>query len=215
MSCPHPLQSAAAGPAPRLPANGGETAQACQRSAECLRFASGEWLINESWCAPAQDVSRQPAQRQRLYFQRSAAAPSEAMGEVAPAEVRTAAPLLFRSGERCAIVLGHTVFQRWPRPQGPYWYRVTTQPFGAAAFFLRAYLRQRDGEACAHQPRGSLSVPEAPYAFGHLDLERNVLVTCRQRDDARFPLFLVYSAAEYGLAWQFDQERTRRVNGIR
>ncbi len=186
-------------------------AQPRQRGAECLRFAGGEWLINESWREPV-DGGAVPRQRQHLYFQCSAAAPCEAMGEIGPADAGGAAPLLFRSGERCAIVLGRSVFQRWPRAQGPYWYRVTTQPFGAAAFFLRAYLRRHDAAAGAAP---GLKLPEVPYAFGHLDLERNVLVTSRARADARFPLFLVYSANDYGLPWLFDHERTRRVNGMR
>ena len=138
------------------------------------------------------------------------------MGEIAAGDAcisgpAATQPILFRSGQRCAIVLGQYVFQRWQSQQGPYWYRVTTQPFGAAAFFLRAYLRERDADAV---PGQGLSVPEVPYAFGHLDLERNVLVTGRQHADPRFPQFLVYSAPEYGLAWQFDRERTRRVNGM-
>ena len=188
-----------------------------QRSSECLRFITGEWLINESW-RDALPGSRNPSRvRHRLYFQRSATAPCEAMGEIAASDTSPAAaakspPLLFRSGERRAIVFGHTVFQRWQGQQAPYWYRVTTQPFGAAAFFLRSYLKQKDAEAALGH---GLSLPEIPYDFGHVDLERNVLVTCRRLADPRFPQFLVYCAPEYGVAWQFDGERTRRVNGIR
>ncbi len=188
-----------------------------QRSSVCLRFSTGEWLINESWRSTLPGAQARPGYRHRLYFQHSATAPCEPMGEIAAGDGRGAAsaaarPLLLRSGERCVIVLDRYVFQRWQRPQGPYWYRVTTQPFGAAAFFLRNYLRQRDAEAARSD---GLSLPDVPYAFGHVDIERNVLVTSRQHDDPRFPQFLVYSAPEYGSAWQFDAERSRRVNGIR
>ena len=209
MSSPQMLQSAPSAP-PLLAAAAMPGAdEPVQRASDCLRFVSGEWLIDESWRDSPRNGSQLPRWRHQLYFQHSASAPCEAMGEVAAPGA--AQPLLFRSGQRCAIVLGHYVFQRWQLPQGPYWYRVTTQPFGAAAFFLRAYLRERDADA---MPGQGLSVPEVPYAFGHLDLERNVLVTGRQQADPRFPQFLVYSAPEYGMAWQFDRERTRRVNGM-
>jgi hypothetical protein len=188
------------------------TAEVVQHSSESLRFRSGEWLLLERW----RDPRRPQARSERLYFQRSGTAPREALGEIAAAEAGAASlhmaePELLCSGSRCAVVLGQYVFQRWERPQGPYWYRATTRPFGAAAFFLRTYW-------CQRQPRGSadrgLSLPEMAYAFGHLDLERNVLVTRQSRSDRRFPQFLVYSAQTYGTPWSFDAERTRRVNGI-
>lgn len=196
-----------------------KVADPIQRSSECLRFATGEWLIIESWrdAVPGGGGPHRPEYRRRLYFQNSAAAPCESMGEIAAGGIRAATPvaarpLLLRSGERCVIVIDHYIFQRWQRQQGAYWYRATTLPFGAAAFFLRNYLRQRDADAA----RGDgLNLPDVPYAFGHVDIERNVLVTSRQHDDPRFPQFLVYSAPDYGTAWQFDAERTRRVNGIR
>lgn len=74
-------------------------------------------------------------------------------------------------------------------------------------FFLRACLRE-------HAPAEALRLPEVPYAFGHLDLERNVLVTSREQPDHRFPQYLVYSAPAYAQPWRFDPERTRRVNGM-
>ncbi len=212
-----PLSAAAASISPSATAMDSIAADSVQRASECLRFITGEWLIDESWREPLPGSRHSSRIRHRLYFQRSAAAPCEAMGEIAdgdacPAAAATAPPRLFRSGERRAIVFGHSVFQRWQRQQGPYWYRVTTQPFGAAAFFLRSYLKQTDADATMGH---GLSLPEVPYDFGHVDLERNVLVTCRQQADPRFPQFLVYSAPDYGLAWQFDAGRTRRVNGIR
>ena len=187
-------------------------AEAAQHSSESLRFAGGEWLLLERW----RDPRRPQAHRLQLHFQRGSAAPREALGEIAAAELGTsslhaAEPELLCSGGRCAVVLGQYVFQRWERAAGPYWYRATTRPFGAAAFFLRAYW-------CKREPRGAadrgLSLPEVPYAFGHLDLERNVLVTRQTQGDRRFPQFLVYSAAAWGTPWAFDAERTRRVNGI-
>jgi hypothetical protein len=218
MSSAQNLHPASVKPMPQVAATGsGSVADPIQRSSECLRFATGEWLIDESWRNAVPGSQRRPEYRRRLYFQNSAVAPCECMGEIAAAGTRAAVPaaarpLLLRSGERCAIVLDHYVFQRWQRPHGPYWYGVTTLPFGAAAFFLRNYLRQRDADAA----RGDgLNLPDVPYAFGHLDIERNVLVTSRQHDDPRFPQFLVYSAPDYGTAWQFDAERSRRVNGIR
>jgi hypothetical protein len=195
-----------------LPAALPALAEAAQRSGESFRFCGGEWLLLERWFEP-----RRPHPRsERLYFQRRSDAPREALGEIAAAgpalpSLHAAEPELLCSGSRCAVVLGRYVFQRWERPQGPYWYRATTQPFGAAAFFLRAYW-------CKREPRGSadrgLSLPEVPYDFGHLDLERNVLVTRQSGADRRFPQFLVYSAPAYGTPWSFDAERTRRVNGI-
>ena len=216
MSSPQILQAIAAASIPPAAPMDSVVADTVPRTSECLRFVTGEWLINECWREATAAGRSRPTHRRRLYFQRSAAAPCEAMGEIAACEAGAPVmgamrPLLFRSGERCAIVLGPVVFQRWQRQQGPYWCRVMTQPFGAAAFFLRSYLKERDTDALAH----SLSLPDVAYDFGHIDLERNVLVTCRQQADPRFPQFLVYSAAEYGLAWQFDAERTRRVNGIR
>jgi len=217
MPSPQTLHSAAAAVAVQS-ATAGATAEDCvQRASECLRFITGEWLINESWRDSTPGSRHSPRVRHRLYFQRSATAPCEAMGEIAAGDACHAAaaplpPLLFRSGERCAIVFGHTVFQRWQGQQGPYWHRVTMQPFGAAAFFLRRYLKQMDADALSAH---GLSLPEIPYDFGHLDLERNVLVTCRRQADPRVPQFLVYSAPDYGLAWQFDAGRTRRVNGMR
>ena len=196
------------------PAATASAADPVQRSSVCLRFSTGEWLIDESWREPLHDGQHRAEYRRRLYFQHSATAPCEPMGEIAagPARAAAARPLLLRSGERCVIVLDRYVFQRWQRQQGPCWYRVTTQPFGAAALFLRNYLRQRDAAAL----RGTgLSLPDVPYDFGHLDIERNVLVTSRRHQDPRLPQFLVYSAPDYGTAWQFDAERTRRVNGIR
>jgi len=215
MSSSQILQSIAAAPIPPAATSHSIVEDPFPRTSECLRFVTGEWLINECWREAAAGGRHHVRHRRRLYFQRSATAPCEAMGEIAAsgasAPLTGTRPLLFRSGERCAIVLGQLVFQRWQRQQGPYWYRVMTQPFGAAAFFLRNYLKERDTDALTHSP----SLPDVAYEFGHVDLERNVLVTCRQQADPRFPQFLVYSAAEYGLAWQFDAERTRRVNGIR
>ena len=215
MSSPQILQASTAAPIPPAATTDSVVEDAVPRSSECLRFVTGEWLIDECWREAAAGGRHHIRHRRRLYFQRSAASPCEAMGEIAASEAGSPVtgamrPLLFRSGERCAIVLGQIVFQRWQRQQGPYWYRAITQPFGAAAFFLRSYLKERDADALAH----SLNLPDVAYDFGHIDLERNVLVTCRQLADPRFPQFLVYSAAEYGVAWQFDTERTRRVNGI-
>lgn len=218
MSSAQNLHPASSSPMPQAAAMGSSiVADPIQRASECLRFTTGEWLIDESWRDAVPGGQHRPQYRRRLYFQNSAAAPCEPMGEIDAAGTRAtrpaaAGPLLLRSGERCVIVLDHYVFQRWQRQQGPYWYRVTTLPFGAAAFFLRSYLRQRDADA-AHGD--GLNLPDVPYAFGHVDIERNVLVTSRQHDDPRFPQFLVYSAPDYGKAWQFDAERTRRVNGIR
>ncbi|HWY26015.1 MAG TPA: hypothetical protein VNX47_13905 [Nevskia sp.] len=186
-----------------------------QRSSESLRFPGGEWLIHESWRAAPQAARTHPQAQQRrhevLHFQNSTRAPREALGEIALRDagattLREAQPQLLRSSSRCALVLGRYVFQRWERAQGPWWYRVTTQPFGAAAFFLRACLREFS--------EVQLSLPEVPYGFGHLDLERNVLVTSREQPDRRFPQYLVYSAPAWGSPWQFDAERTRRVNGM-
>ena len=218
MSSVQNLHSAPASAMPQLAAAGSSSvADPVQRSSECLRFTTGEWLIDESWRDIVPGGQRRPEYRRRLYFQNSATAPCESMGEIAACGVRAtmpaaARPLLLRSGERCVIVLDHYVFQRWQRQQGPYWYRATTLPFGAAAFFLRNYLLQRDADAACGD---GLSLPDVPYEFGHVDIERNVLVTSRQHDDPRFPQFLVYSAPDYGTAWQFDAERSRRVNGIR
>lgn len=181
-----------------------------QRHGESLRFPGGEWLIHESWRAPT-PATRNQAAHESLYFQNATSAPREALGDISLREagassLRDARPRLLRGGERCALVLGRYVFQRWQRPQGPWWYRVTTAPFDAAAFFLRAWLREFED---VH-----LSLPQVPYGFGHLDLERNVLVTSRERPDPRFPQYLVYSAPAWGNPWQFDAERTRRVNGM-
>lgn len=176
-------------------------------ASDSLRFPGGEWLVRESWRVPPGSAQRP---RHFLHYQSATRAPREALGEInlrdsgAPA-LREAGPLLLRSPGRCALVLGRYVFQRWERPQGPWWYRITTQPFGAAVFFLRVCLRQ-------HQP--GLRLPEVAYAFGHLDLERNVLVTSREQPDSRFPQYLVYSAPAWGEAWRFDAERSRRVNGM-
>ena len=217
MLSPQLPQSAAAALASPSATASAIAADSVQRASECLRFITGEWLINESWRDPLPGSRHSSRIRHRLYFQCSATAPCEAMGEIAacdacPTAAAPAPPRLFRSGERRAIVLGRAVFQRWQRQQAPYWYRVTTQPFGAAAFFLRSYLKQTDADATMGH---GLSLPEIPYDFGHLDLERNVLVTCRQQADPRFPQFLVYSSPDYGVAWQFDAGRTRRVNGMR
>jgi hypothetical protein len=176
-------------------------------ASDSLRFPGGEWLIHESWRALAQ-----PRLHHSLHYQATTRAPREALGDISLHEagisaLREARPLLLRSPGRCAIVLGHYVFQRWDRPQGPFWYRVTTRPFGAAVFFLRASLRE-------HDPAAGLRLPEVPYAFGHLDLERNVLVTSREQPDCRFPQYLVYSAPAWGEAWRFDAGRTCRVNGM-
>jgi hypothetical protein len=176
-------------------------------ASDSLRFAGGEWLTRESWRTAAT-----PRPQHFLHYQAATHAPREALGEISPCEfgapaLREARPLLLRSPGRCALVLGRYVFQRWERPQGPFWYRVTTRPFGAAVFFLRACLRD-------HDPATGLRLPEVPYAFGHLDLERNVLVTSREQPDHRFPQYLVYSAPAWGEPWRFDAERTRRVNGM-
>ncbi|MFI4979535.1 MAG: hypothetical protein ACHQIO_04250 [Nevskiales bacterium] len=182
-----------------------------QRTSVCQRFIGGEWLIDEAW----RDYTRgRPESRHRLYYQPTVTAPCEAMGEIAADDVPAAMvrPQLSRSGERCVIVFGRHVFQRWPTRQGPYWYRVTTQPFGAAPFFLRDYLRRRHADATGNP---GLNPPDVPYVFGHVDIERNVLVTSREHADPRFPQFLVYSAPGYSQPWQFDIERTRRANGIR
>ncbi len=186
-----------------------------QRSSESLRFPGGEWLIHESWRAAPQPARSQQQLQERphdvLHFQDGSLAPREALGEISlrdagAATLREARPRLLRSGGRCAVVLGRYVFQRWERARNPWWYRVTTQPFGAAAFFLRACLREFD--------EVRLTLPEISYGFGHLDLERNVLVTSRELPDRRFPQYLVYSAPAWGSPWQFDVERTRRVNGM-
>lgn len=182
--------------------------EAIQRASESIRFAGGEWLILESWHYPL----RRAVGSHRLYYQASADAPRESLGDVdlddAGADcLRDARPLLFKTGGRCALVLGRYVFQRWERSHGPWWYRVATRPLGAAPFFLRAWLR--DGAPSLHDDPG-----RADYAFGHLDIERNVLVTSREHADPRLPQYLVYSAAEYGSPWRFDEERTRRVNGM-
>lgn len=179
-----------------------------ERASESLRFAGGEWLIRESRRAEAPQHGAR-GDRHFLCYQQHRQSPREALGEISMREagaatLRDARPLLLRSAGRCAVVLGRYVFQRW---DGPWWYRVTTAPFGAAAFFLRAWLRDQGEDI-------GLRLPDVPYGFGHLDLERNVLVTSRERPDPRFPHYLVYSAAAWGSPWQFDPERTRRVNGM-
>jgi hypothetical protein len=181
-------------------------------ASDSLRFPGGEWLLRESWRAAPGHAAALPRPRHFLHYQGAAHAPHEALGEISPQDagapaLREARPLLLRGPGRCALVLGRYVFQRWERPQGPWWHRITTRPFGAAVFFLRACLRE-------HQPAESLRLPELPYAFGHLDLERNVLVTSREQPDRRFPQYLVYSAPLWGEPWRFDAERTRRVNGM-
>lgn len=190
--------------APQIPPSCGE--DLIQRRSESLRFPGGEWLIHESW-----REAQRPRSFERLYYQSASRAPREALGEIAMHDagaptLHDARPLLLRNGGRCALVFGHYVFQRWERTQGPWWYRVTTQPFGAAAFFLRACLREYQ--------EVRLSLPEIPYGFGHLDIERNVLVTSREQPDRRLPQYLVYSAPAWGSPWQFDAERSRRVNGM-
>ncbi len=186
-----------------------DPARLVERASESLRFPGGEWLIRES--RRAETMAKQGARGDRhfLHYQRDHQSPREALGEISmieagAASLRDTRPLLQRSADRCAVVLGRYVFQRW---EGPWWYRVTTPPFGAAAFFLRAWLRDQGEDV-------GLRLPEVPYGFGHLDLERNVLVTSRERPDPRFPHYLVYSAPAWGSPWQFDPERTRRVNGM-
>lgn len=211
MSAPHLMPAFPARPLPPPGAIEAADEEPIQRASESLRFTTGEWLVNESWRYPL----RRGLACNRLYFQASADAPRESLGDIDLAEagadsLRDARPLLYRSGGRCALVLGRYVWQRWERSQGPWWYRVGTRPLGAAPFFLRAWLRDRDAvlPALRHDPG------QAAYVFGHLDLERNVLVTSREHADPNLPQFLVYSAAEYGAPWRFDEERTRRVNGM-
>jgi len=186
-----------------------DAAPLVERASENLRFPGGEWLVRESRRAEALPQGRLRGDRHFLHYQQDRQSPREALGEISMADagaatLRDAQPLLLRSAGRCALVLGRYVFQRW---EGPWWYRVTTQPFGAAAFFLRAGLRDRGEDV-------GLRLPEVPYGFGHLDLERNVLVTSRERPDPRFPQYLVYSAPAWGSPWQFDPERSRRVNAM-
>jgi len=197
--------------APAVP--GADPAQLIERASEGLRFPGGEWLIRESRRAETGPGQKARGDRHFLYYQPGSQSPRETLGEIClreagAAALRGAAPLLLRSASRCAVVLGRYVFQRWDGARGPWWYRATTQPFGAAPFFLRAGLREREGAGCG------LRLPEVDYGFGHLDLERNVLVTSRERPDPRFPHYLVYSAPGWGSPWQFDPERTRRVNGM-
>ncbi|HZR35396.1 MAG TPA: hypothetical protein VFA75_08455 [Nevskia sp.] len=180
-----------------------------ERASESLRFPGGEWLIRESRRAATATQRGARGDRHFLCYQQDRLAPREALGEICMREagaatLREAHPLLLRSAGRCAVVLGRYVFQRW---DGPWWYRATTPPFGAAAFFLRAWLRDQGEDI-------GLRLPEVPYGFGHFDLERNVLVTSRERPDPRFPHYLVYSAPFWGCPWRFDPERTRRVNGM-
>lgn len=211
MSSVPALQSITTRPTPPAAATATPIQEPVRRTSVCLRFTGGEWLIDEAW---REYTHGRPETRHRLYFQHNATAPCEPMGEIAAGDAAAAMvrPQLLRSGERCVVIFGRYVFQRWPMRQGPYWYRVTTQPFGAAPFFLRDYLRRRDIDATGSL---GLNLPDVPYAFGHVDLERNVLVTSREHADPRFPQFLVYSAPGYGQPWQFDIERTRRANGMR
>jgi hypothetical protein len=192
---------------------GADSMQLVECASDSLRFPGGEWLTRESRRAEAVAERRARGERHFLHYQHDRRSPREALGEITLGEagaatLHQARPLLLRNAGRCAVVLGRYVFQRWERAQGPWWYRVTTQPFGAAPFFLRAGLREQQGPACG------LRLPEVDYGFGHLDLERNVLVTCRERPDPRFPHYLVYSATAWGSPWQFDAERSRRVNGM-
>ena len=155
--------------------------------------------------------------RQRLYFQESASAPPEIIRDMG---LGKESPLLFRSGDHIALVFGsHYILQRWNGRDGPYWVKHNTNPDLTASIFLRTFLKPGDPRIGDPNEGSSpwwsgVPKPEVPFAFDHIDLDKNVLVTRRESSDTLFPQFLVYSATEYKLWWCFDLERTRAANGL-
>jgi hypothetical protein len=191
-----------------------------EKATDTVSLPTGEILTNESFLS----VGRDSVRHNNLFFQQSASSPREALGEIieenaAPLSLHRAAPKLLRSGDRTALLIGTNIFQRWLRKGGPYWYHATTGPDPAASVFLRSFVPSGDSRistSAGRSVRGWFDIwrPDVPYAFDHIDLDQNVLVTRRDSPDTTFPGLLVYSALQYGFTWRFDIERTRSANHL-
>jgi len=113
--------------------------------------------------------------------------------------------------------IGSHIFLRWPRKEGPYWCHETTATNAAASIYLRSFLPFGDSRIAVPSENDTLKWfetprPDVPYAFDHIDLGQNVLVTKRDSLENIFPMFLIYSATQYGFPLEFDIERTRDAN---
>jgi len=195
---------------------------------ETVTLPTGEVIMNES-------KSDDDYCSNRLFYQASAAAPQEWLGEITQENsvisLHEPKPVILREGDRLALIIGAYVFEREEK-QGKYrWGTVSTNPNAVALNFVRTAVGLGDSRFMDRGPFASYG-----YVYDHLDLGQNILVTrykdaknTKLRSRAKRaegspaagsavrkspPEFLIYSASQFGQPLTFDLARTRAINGL-
>jgi hypothetical protein len=201
-----------------------EAGRISHRASEQKVFPGGEILTGDSWVSSGWRGSDFDNQ---LYFQKTDSSPQEKLGGTLRGDWRShtlpinRAKLVRAKGFLLLVVVGTHIFQHSILKGKSDWLEITWMPDEGAVAFLGSFAEPHDPPLAVETVQ-----PNLAYAFDHIDVDQNLLITKRVIPDDRLPLYLVYSSVTYNqpavkppgildeFDWNFDLERTRIINGL-
>ena len=199
---------------------GGCAPQRVEEATDTVTLPGGAVLTNTTYVT----LEDHRIRHNELSYQEHASAGTETIAHLMdlyagpPLSLRNPEPRIYQTGDRTTIGLDRYALQRWMMKDGPYWYRVETNPDQVASVFLRSFMKA--GDVVADTPRRTesgayeVSGAAAEYVFDRYDPNGNALITRRKSAAGVFPDYLVYSATQYGFPWRFALELTRTAAGL-